>query len=96
MKRGYPPGTQIRPRNAHGWRIPQVGTLSRRVYDLMLLQKGEKEIAQLVERKLSTISKTMHRIRHPDHDNAIELGRRNPTHETRSWYTIAKHHHGKK
>jgi hypothetical protein len=85
-KRGFPRGTKIRPRDARGWRIPQLHTVARRVYDMMIEGKSYREIAAAIDRDPDQyVCRVMLRIRQPDYDNGYRY-------KPSAWYKEAANH----
>lgn len=56
-------GTKLNERDGRGWRIPRPGTLSRGIYDLILVGKTPKEIAELLNVGAGKVRVLVHRFR---------------------------------
>ncbi len=63
-------GTKRRPRDERGWMIPKDGTLSHKIYDLLVEGKGTTEIASTLGIKVINTRVLAHRIRNPETVNA--------------------------
>ena len=54
----------MRPRSG-GYRVPTMGTRSRKIYDLMVQKKSKKQIHQILGGSYSSIGTLMWKIRNP-------------------------------
>ncbi len=54
------------PRDSNGWKIPTVGTIARKVYDLHKAGKTTPEIARELGRTNNYVSVTLYFIRNPE------------------------------
>ena len=70
-------GTKRLLRDEHGWMIPKDGTLSRKIYDLLVQRKGTTEIASALGIKVANCRVLAHRIRNPE---AVSAKRYNAHH----------------
>lgn len=61
------------PRDANNFRIPKEGTISRKIYDLLLLGHKPIEISKMLNVPDNTVRVLIHRFKHPDQMNAISL-----------------------
>lgn len=68
-------GTQFCKRDERGWRIPQEGTLSRKIYDLLCEGLPPREIKSRLAYKKSTSSLrvSIWRIKNPEAANKAGL-----------------------
>jgi hypothetical protein len=65
------PSENQRPRDERGWLIPADGTITRQIYDMVVLGKTRAEIkACFPERTLGQIDACLYRIRNPEKENA--------------------------
>lgn len=60
-------------RDEHGWRVPRPGTHSRYIYDAMLCNRSNKEIAKALSISPSTVGVLKYKIRNPTRSNEREL-----------------------
>lgn len=60
-------------RDKLGWRIPQDGSVSRKIYELMQEELRAEEIFQRLKGKVTrgTLGVLMWKIRHPEESNQI-------------------------
>ena len=63
-------GAKQRPRDERGWMIPKDGTLSHKIYALLVQGKGTTEIASALGIKVNNTRVLAHRIRNPETVNA--------------------------
>ena len=70
-------GTKRLLRDEHGWMIPKDGTLSRKIYGLLVQGKGTTEIASALGIKIANCRVLAHRIRNPE---AVSAKRYNAHH----------------
>ena len=70
-------GTKRLLRDEHGWMIPKDGTLSRKIYGLLVQRKGTTEIASALGIKIANCRVLAHRIRNPE---AVSAKRYNAHH----------------
>lgn len=66
------PDRRYTDRDARGWRIPQVGTRSRAIYDRMLAGKSPFEIQTEVGGTSQSVGVLIWKIKHPETSNARE------------------------
>jgi hypothetical protein len=59
-------GTKRLLRDEHGWMIPKDGTLSRKIYGLLVQGKGTTEIASALGIKIVNSRVLAHKIRNPE------------------------------
>lgn len=59
-------GTKRLPRDERGWMIPKDGTLSRKIYGLLVQGKGTTEIASALGIKIVNARVLAHKIRNPE------------------------------
>ena len=63
-------GAKQRPRDDRGWMIPKDGTLSHKIYALLVQGKGTTEIASALGIKVNNTRVLAHGIRNPETVNA--------------------------
>ena len=70
-------GTKRLLREQHGWMIPKDGTLSRKIYGLLVQGKGTTEIASALGIKIVNSRVLAHKIRDPEAVSAKQFNTHN-------------------
>lgn len=72
MPRGRQIGQHGNPRDKRGWMVPRAGTMRRRVYDLLVLGKRNKEAYEALGISYEAYRKHRRFIEKTDHWNSIQ------------------------
>ncbi len=71
-------GKKRLPRDERGWMIPKDGTLSRKIYGMLVQGKGTTQIASELSIKIANARVLAHKIRNPE---AVSAKRYNAHHD---------------